>query len=899
MENTSENTNRSQICLGVLAHVDAGKTTLAESFLYLSGSIRKAGRVDHKDAFLDTHDLERARGITIFSKQARFQWKNLKITLLDTPGHVDFSAEMERTLSILDYGVLVINGTDGIQGHTATLWKLLERYHIPVFLFINKMDQAGTDRMKIMDRLKKEFSDCCVDFGSGQDTGEWKESLALCDEKVMEEYLETDQIQKKDIIRLIKERKTFPCYFGSALKHQGIEELLDGLEQYTKSPEYGETFAARVYKISRDEQGNRLTHMKITGGSLKVKTVLEKDGISEKVDQIRLYSGSRFETAKEAAAGAVCAVTGLTATFPGQGLGAERDDVETVLEPVLSYRILLPPDCDSHVMLQNLRILEEEEPKLHIVWNSRLEEIYAQVMGEVQIEILKSLIAERFGVKVEFDEGNIVYKETIENRVEGVGHFEPLRHYAEVHLLMEPGERGSGFTAAADCSEDVLDRNWQRLVLTHLTEREHPGVLTGSPITDIKITLVGGKAHLKHTEGGDFRQATYRAVRQGLKEARCRLLEPWYQFRLEVPAESVGRAMSDIQRMSGSFEPPQTNGETAMLQGKVPAAEARGYQSEVNTYTKGSGKLFLEPAGYELCHNEEKVIEEIGYDWEKDLENPAGSVFCSHGAGYTVSWDKVKDHMHVESCLKKQEEPEEAPAAVKRGKTDYERHRATEKELEEIFLRTYGPGKTRKYEQRDLPGNQEKKHSSQETVSPRRKQKPAEKYLLVDGYNIIFAWEELNALAQVSIDGARDRLMDIMSNYQGYRKETVILVFDAYRVEGHREEIVKYHNIYVVYTKEAETADQYIEKTVHEIGRKHEVTVATSDRLEQVIIRGEGGRLISARELEEEIKLVEEEIRQEFLEKRHSGRNYLFDHLEDDLAEEMEKIRLGRQSEDI
>ena len=573
--------------------------------------------------------------------------------------------------------------------------------------------------------------------------------------------------------------------------------------------------------------------------------------------------------------------------------------METVLEPVLSYRVLPPEGCDVHVLLQNLRMLEEEEPKLHIVWNSRLEEIHAQVMGEVQIEILKSLIARRFQTEVEFDEGNIVYKETICNTVEGVGHFEPLRHYAEVHLLLEPGERGSGFVVDNDCSEDVLDRNWQRLVLTHLLEREHPGVLTGSPVTDIRITLIGGRSHLKHTEGGDFRQATYRAVRQGLMEADCCLLEPWYLFRLEVPAESVGRAMADIQQMSGSFEPPEADGETARLTGRVPAAAVRGYQAKVNGYTRGRGRLFLEPAGYDLCHNGEEVIEAIGYDCESDTENPTGSVFCAHGAGYTVSWDQVKEHMHVESCLKKQENPVQEPVSVPKGKTVYERNRAADKELEEIFLRTYGPGKTKRTAQPEYPDYEVRaaapSSSAGEGGKPRKKQKEVKKYLLVDGYNIIFAWDELKALAKENIDGARDRLLDIMSNYQGYKKETVIVVFDAYRVEGHREEIIRYHNVYAVYTKEAETADQYIEKTVHEIGRKHEVTVATSDGLEQVIIRGEGGRLISARDLEEEVELVRREICQEFLEKRHGGRNYLFDHLEDDLAEEMEEIRLGKK----
>ena len=899
MENTSEHNIKRPITLGILAHVDAGKTTLAESLLYISGSIRRAGRVDHQDAFLDTHDLERARGITIFSKQARFSWQDLDITLLDTPGHVDFSAEMERTLSVLDYAVLVINGADGIQGHTATLWKLLDRYRIPAFLFVNKMDQEGTDRAGLLEKLRKEFCDSCVDFGEDRESEEWKESLALCDEALMEKYLETEQIEREDIIKLVKERRLFPCYFGSALKHQGVEELLDGLNLYTGSPLYQDEFAARVYKISRDEQGNRLTHMKITGGVLKVKTLLERDGVSEKADQIRLYSGGRYETLQEAPAGTVCAVTGLTFTRPGQGLGGEQDDVETLLEPVLSYRVLPPEGCDVHVLLQNLRMLEEEEPKLHIVWNSRLEEIHAQVMGEVQIEILKSLIARRFQTEVEFDEGNIVYKETICNTVEGVGHFEPLRHYAEVHLLLEPGERGSGFVVDSDCSEDVLDRNWQRLVLTHLLEREHPGVLTGSPVTDIRVTLIGGRSHLKPTEGGDFRQATYRAVRQGLMEADCRLLEPWYLFRLEVPAESVGRAMADIQQMSGSFEPPETDGETARLTGRVPAAAVRGYQAKVNGYTRGRGRLFLEPAGYDLCHNGEEVIEAIGYDCESDTENPTGSVFCAHGAGYTVSWDQVKEHMHVESCLKKQENPVQEPVSAPKGKTVYERNRAADKELEEIFLRTYGPGKAKRTVQPEYPDYEVRPAApfpaDGEGGKPRKKQKEVKKYLLVDGYNIIFAWEELKALAEENIDGARDRLLDIMSNYQGYKKATVIVVFDAYRVEGHREEIIRYHNVYAVYTKEAETADQYIEKTVHEIGRKHEVTVATSDRLEQVIIRGEGGRLISARELEEEVEMVRREIRQEFLEKRHGGRNYLFDHLEDDLAEEMEKIRLGKK----
>lgn len=912
MNNTSKNKPEKYICAGIVAHVDAGKTTLSESILYTSGAIRKMGRVDHGDAFLDTYELERSRGITIFSKQALFSLGDAQITLLDTPGHVDFSAEMERTLQVLDYAILLISGADGVQGHTLTLWKLLKRYQIPTFLFVNKMDQPGTDEKALMEELKKRLDGNCVDFSGDRDTQEWQEQLAMCDEILLERYLEEGSVEEGEISRLINERKLFPCFFGSALKMTGVQEFLQGLEKYIEMPEYPREFGAKVFKIARDSQGNRLTYMKITGGSLKVKTVLrgQKDGEDreEKVDQIRIYSGEKYEMVNEAFAGMVCAVTGLTFTYPGQGLGREAASDMPLLEPVLTYQIQLPPECDVHKMLLNLRQLEEEEPLLHIVWNEELGEIHAQVMGEVQIEILKSLIKERFGVVVDFGSGNIVYKETIKTPVEGVGHFEPLRHYAEVHLLLESGEPGSGMQFYTDCSEDELDKNWQRLILTHLEEKEHRGVLTGSPITDMRITLVAGRAHLKHTEGGDFRQATYRAVRQGLRKAESALLEPYYDFRLEVPADMIGRGMADIQRMCGEFQPPQIEGETAVLTGSAPVVTMRDYQNEVISYSRGMGRLFCTLKGYFPCHNQEEVVQAFCYDPEADLENPTGSVFCAHGAGFVVNWDQVEEYMHVESGLllePVERQPEPVEVRKKTWKEERDAYQATEKELEEIFTRTYGSIRSRVGEE-DLPRRSVKgwkrSHARMDNTSSsyvgrtkNRNTPPEKEYLLVDGYNIIFAWEDLKDLADANIDAARDKLTDMLCNYQGYKKCTLILVFDAYKVKGNPGSVQKYHNIHVVYTKEAETADQYIEKTVHEIGRKNHVTVATSDRLEQVIILGQGGTRMSARELREDMELVAGQIREETGKRQMSDKNYLFDGLDQDAAEYIEAVRLGKK----
>ena len=913
---TSENKPEKQITMGILAHVDAGKTTLSEGILYTCKAIRKLGRVDHQDAFLDTNTLERNRGITIFSKQAECTLGEFGITLLDTPGHVDFSAEMERTLQVLDYGILVISGADGVQGHTETLWRLLSRYQIPVFLFINKMDQPGTDRETLLVELKEKLDTNCVDFSADQTSEDWKEQVAVCDEQVMEAYLEGEEISRVQIQKMIWERKLFPCYFGSALKLTGVKEFLEDLKLRIRESSYPESFGAKIYKITRDSQGERLSHMKITGGALKVKSVLSngKPGESgediwqEKVNQIRIYSGEKYTMVSEVKAGTVCAVTGLTATYPGQGLGSEQASDMPVLEPVLSYRIGLPEEVNGHQALLQLRQLEEEEPLLHIVWIGTLGEIYAQVMGEVQIEILKSLIKERFGMTVTFDEGNIVYKETILEPVEGVGHFEPLRHYAEVHLLLEPGETGSGLIFAADCSEDVLDRNWQRLILTHLEEREHKGVLIGAPITDMKITLLTGRAHIKHTEGGDFRQATYRAVRQGLRKAKSQLLEPYYEFRLEVPSEQVGRSMTDIQKMLGEFDPPKTEGEMTVLTGSAPVVTMRDYQKEVISYTSGRGRLSCTLKGYYPCHNQEEVVEAVGYDPEADLENPTGTFFCAHGAGFVVNWDQVEDYMHVESGWNApagQETKPEKPVTAKNWKEENEKYLATEKELEEIFERTYGP--IRKLGEEPPAGRSVKgwKKSRRDPLegygksSSDYKQKKTpdgeKEYLLVDGYNIIFAWEDLKELAAVNIDGARERLMDILCNYQGFKKSTLILVFDAYKVKGNPGSVETYHNIHVVYTKEAETADQYIEKTVHEIGRKYRVTVATSDQLEQVIILGQGGQRMSARELLEDVIEVSHQIRETARQKRSSDKNYLFDHLDEETAARMERIRLGEE----
>ena len=895
MSGQERKTGKRVLNVGLLAHVDAGKTTLSESILYQSGAIRNLGRVDHQDAFLDTDEMERERGITIFSKQAVLTWKDTEITLLDTPGHVDFSAEMERVLQVLDCAVLVISGADGVQGHTETLWKLLTRYGIPVFLFVNKMDQEGTDCGKLLAELKSRFSEGCIDFGRVE-TGaeEVIEEIAVCDEQTMEEYLEKGSVAAASIRRLVAERKIFPCYFGSALHLQGVEELMNGICTYQMQKEYPAVFGAKVYKIARDGQGNRLTYLKVTGGTLKVKDVIGENG--DKVNQIRVYSGEKYELLSEADAGKVCAVTGLAETYPGQGLGAEKDSELPILEPVLTYRIILPDDCNVHTMLRDLKLLEEEEPELHVVWIEKSQEIHVQLMGDVQIEILQRIIKERFGVLVEFGEGSIVYKETIAAPVEGVGHFEPLRHYAEVHLRLEPGERGSGIQFDSECSEDVLDRNWQRLVLTHLEEKEHKGVLTGSVITDMKITLTSGKAHLKHTEGGDFRQATYRAVRQGLKKAESVLLEPYYEFRIELPSENVGRAMTDIQNRFGKFEAPETLGEMTVLTGIAPVSTLSGYQKDVIAYTGGRGRISLTLKGYDLCHNQEEVVAARGYDSELDLANPTGSVFCAHGAGFVVDWDEVEEYMHMERTL--DQTGEEGLAEVTLPKRRHSSIELTQEELDAIYVRTpdpvkqnHGPVTVCAKEKDREPGSA---YTDPKWERRRREKEGRQEYLLVDGYNIIFSWEELRELSEKDIGAARGKLADILSNYQGYRKCTLILVYDAYKVEGDPGEVMKYHNIYIVYTKEAETADQYIEKTVRRIAKDAAVTVATSDGLEQVIILGQGANRMSAPGLKEEIERTLAEVRGEHLGKKGSVGNYLFDYLDEETAEEMEKVRLGK-----
>ncbi len=939
------------ISIGLLAHVDAGKTTLAEGLLYTGGRIRKLGRVDHQDAFLDNFYLERERGITIFSKQAQLLWKGLDITLLDTPGHVDFSAEMERTLQVLDYALLVISGSDGVQGHVQTLWRLLAQYGIPAFLFVNKMDQPDTDREKLLGEIQAKLDGACLEFDSGAEENggrafqreAWLEELSMCDERLLDEYLETGELAEISVAKAIAERHVFPCYFGSALRMDGVEELLDGIRRFALCPEYPRDFGARVYKISRDASGNRLTHLKVTGGVLRVKMPVGNAGSAgaesevweEKVNQLRIYSGAQYEAADAVEAGGICAVTGLDKTFAGQGLGRESRNEMPVLVPVLTYGLVLPEGSDTVKVLGQLRKLEEEEPQLHVVWQKAaggMSEIHVQVMGEVQIEVLKRLISERFGLDVGFTDGRILYKETIARAVEGIGHFEPLRHYAEVHLLLEPGEPGSGLQFASACSEDVLDRNWQRLVLTHLEERTHPGVLTGSPITDMRITLLTGRAHIKHTEGGDFRQATYRALRQGLMQSESVLLEPVMAFTLEVPAGQVGRAMSDIQRMCGRFDPPETEGEHAVLKGSAPASTIRSYQSEVNAYTRGLGRFSCILKGYEPCHDAEQVMERFGYDPEADVENPASSVFCAHGAGVIVPWEEVAEYAHVESGWKgearaggaegdmgscsfggnesggtgAETDGRQADGDRRLGmaKADDRRESAsdyiTQEEIEEIFTRTYGKS-SRDYmpyryhqqntgrmvreedESSGLADSISKRTGSSSPEDGGRKRAAAserkEEYLLVDGYNIIFAWEDLHALAELNIDSARDRLMDICSNYQGYAGCTLILVFDAYKVKGNTGSVQKYHNIYVVYTKEAETADQYIEKTVHEIGRKHRVTVATSDRLEQMIIWGDGAARLSAAGFRETMEKAAAQVR-EHVRRQETARNRPFEGLE-------------------
>ena len=896
--------------IGLLAHVDAGKTTLAERMLYMAGEIRNPGRVDHRDTFLDTDAQERDRGITIFSKQARFSWKDCEVTLMDTPGHVDFSAEMERTLQVLDCAVLIINGADGVQSHTLTLWRLLERYQVPTFLFINKMDQPGTDADRLLSGVQKELDGRCVSFAcpGGVRTDSFYENVAVCDETLLERYLERMEqgaegqgqsadvsqggqppVSDEEIASLAEKRKLFPCFFGSALHGDGVEALLDALLAYAPSPKYGETFGARVFKITRDPQGNRLTHVKVTGGSLKVKQTItvsggqsragtdeaepsKKNGTGaagdcvEKIDQIRQYSGEKYVAVQEAEAGSICALLGPEHTFCGQGLGTERESVLPVLEPVMTYRVNLPEGCDIHEMYRKLCKLEEEEPQLHLVRQEQSGELHVRVMGEVQIEILRKLIFERFGVEADFDEGSVLYKETIADVADGVGHFEPLRHYAEVHLILEPGERGSGLTFRSCCSEDKLDRNWQRLILTHLEEKTHLGVLTGSPITDMQITLAAGKSHVKHTEGGDFRQATYRALRQGLCRARSVLLEPVYAFRMELPGSLVGRAMTDVQAMSGRFDAPETVGDEAVLTGTVPVSEFGGYQTKLLAYSGGKGRLFTRLQGYEPCHNAEEVMEQIGYEAEHDLDNPCGSVFCAHGAGFVVEWDRVEEYMHLEPVLKAGKDVEMGNFAEQYVKRSSDRGSTVDfigqEEVEEIFARTFG---TKEPKKQGWARTIRAKAAAPAEVEYRGGQTRQEEYLLVDGYNIIFAWEELSSLAKSDLNAARCRLMDILCNYQALCKMHLILVFDAYRVKGNPGSVERYHNIDVVYTKEAETADQYIEKVTHEMSRKnHRVRVATSDGLEQIIIMGAGAIRVSARELLEEIRAAEKEMRESF-----------------------------------
>lgn len=897
-----------KLVVGILAHVDSGKTTLSEAMLYTAGKIRKLGRVDHKDAYLDTDVQERERGITIFSKQAVFTYDGMEITLLDTPGHVDFSAEMERTLQVLDYAVLVINGMDGVQSHTDTLWKLLKRYEIPTFIFVNKMDMDGADKDAIFQNIRKKLDGDCVDFSSG----DRDEQIAMADERLLDTYLDSGMVETEDIIEAILDRKIFPCFWGSALKLSGVQELLDAMNTYMVMPAYNAEFGGRIFKISRDAKGERLTYMKVTGGSLKCREQI--DGTEGKVNQIRIYSGARYETVEEAAAGTVCAVTGLSGTSAGQGVGCEQGNVFAGLEPVLSYKVSYPEDKDAVVVLRDIRQLEEEEPELHVEFAQETREIFVKVMGQVQLQVLTQIIKDRFGYLISFGMGRIIYKETLAEPVMGVGHFEPLRHYAEVHLLMEPMEPGSGMQFDTICSEDVLDKNWQRLILTHLEEKEYRGVLTGAPITDMKITVTAGRAHQKHTEGGDFRQATYRAVRQGLMMGECRLLEPVYAFRLEIPTEMTGRAMNDITRMHGRFAQPEIEGEMSILTGTAPVATMQEYQQDVTAYTRGQGKLSCTLQGYEPCHNEDEVLAASTYDPELDMANPTSSVFCAHGAGYIVDWYDVYDMMHVkedpgfalagmEDVLRNiTSEPAEADEdnrkRIARERQDTGAPVYDEKELEDIFVRTYGSNSRENAAYNKAGFNRYNKsvseadwyvkkaagHGKSKTVGAQtpavgsktadtgiarpgayRKQKGEKEYLLVDGYNVIFAWDDLKALAAVNIDSARDKLIDIMSNYQGYVGCELILVFDAYKVKQNPGSITKHGNIHVVYTKEAETADMYIEKTTHELGRKYKVTVASSDGLEQLIIMGQGALRMSSRGLREEVERVNRILRNDYL----------------------------------
>ena len=851
-----------RLTIGILAHVDSGKTTLSEGLLYCAGMLRKLGRVDHGDAFLDTHALEKSRGITIFSKQARLLYGDCEFTLLDTPGHVDFSAEAERTLSVLDYALLVVSGSEGIQPHTETLFKLLCRYGVPTFVFINKMDISHLSRQELMGGLKR-LGEGFIDFSDDVPKDEFYDGLAMCSEDMMEQYLDTGTVSADAIRQSIRQRQVFPCFFGSALKLEGIKELLAGLEEYTTEPPRGDEFGARIFKISDDPQGARLTHMKITSGCLKVKDVLHGSSWAEKADQIRIYSGAKYQTVDQAPAGMVCAVTGLTSAHPGDGLGAEAGAPFPVLEPVLAYRAVLPEGVDAHKALSALRKLEDADPALHVAWNEGLQEIRVQLMGEVQLEIVQSLLKERFGIDIGFDQGGILYKETITSTVEGVGHYEPLRHYAEVHLLLQPLEAGGGLVFSTGCKEDELDKNWQRLILTHLKEKTHLGVLTGSPITDMSITLVAGKAHLKHTEGGDFRQATYRALRQGLMQAESRLLEPWYSFSLQVPQECVGRAMNDLQAMGASFAPPEQRQEDAVISGTAPVIKLQGYPAVLTGYTKGRGRLSCEGAKYLPCHNSDEVIAAIGYDPESDTDNPADSVFCSHGAGHTVKWNAVFDNMHIPAVLRPKSEPEHEHAAPILSRSD-------EEELIRIYERTYGPIRSNPI----AAFRPSVSVQSQGFRLPEAAETGPE-YLLVDGYNIIFAWDDLAAIAKEDMDLARSRLVNLMCNYRGLHRCEVILVFDAYRIKGNTGSVETVNNISVVYTKEAETADSYIERTTHELSKNYRVQVATSDRMEQLIIIGNGAMRISADAFRKEVDRTEAAMRELMAEKANGGQKLM------------------------
>ena len=839
------------LTIGILAHVDAGKTTLSEAMLYLTGKIKKLGRVDHRDTFLDTHDLERARGITIFSKQAILPLGDRTVTLLDTPGHVDFSPEAERVLRVLDYAILVISGTDGVQAHTETLWALLERYQVPTFLFVTKMDVTGTDAAVLMADIRTRLGEGCVDFSRGGDARD--EAVALLDETVLDRYMDAGSLDDGDVIRLIRERKLFPCFFGSGLKLDGVEDFLAGLARYSLPPVCPAPFGARVYKIGRDGQGNRLTYMKLTGGSLSVREpvrYLPLGGaapVEEKISQIRLYSGVRFDAVPSLEAGRVCAVTGLSQTWPGQGLGTEPDAGAPFLTPAMGYRIALPKGCNPRVMLPKLKSLEEEEPQLHILWQERLGEIQVQLMGAVQTEVLKSLIKERFDVDVDIADRRVLYRETIADTVEGVGHFEPLRHYAEVHLLLEPGEPGSGIVLDTVCSEDVLDRNWQRLILTHLEEKQHLGVLTGSPLTDVKITLLTGRAHLKHTEGGDFRQATYRAVRQGLMQAKSVLLEPWYAFRLEVPSPLIGRAITDVRAMGGVHDSPVPLGDRTILTGAAPVAAMADYAADLAAYTGGRGRFSCHVEGCRPCRDADAVIAAIGYDPEADLENTPDSVFCAHGGGFTVKWNKVPEYMHLDSALRSPAEPERPESPVRERNLDID-----EKELEAIMTREFGPIRRRQYSAPQV--------NSAIGIELAAKKHP--EHIIVDGYNVIFAWEELKALAAQSLDLARNRLLDKLANYQGYTKCDLVVVFDAYKVPGGAGSRETQGKLHVAYTKEGETADMYIERLVGEIGKNETVRVVTSDRLVQLGAFRSGVLRTSSGEFRSEVDWVLEQIAQ-------------------------------------